>query len=275
MIPRLNSIKEVIKKFHTNGSRPILIQADDFEYYICKYPFHPQDFKLINEYLANRFAQIWEIDVPELAFINVKRKHVPESMLGDRLTYSNIEIPIVGFKKVDDITEYADTFAEGLSKSDLRKYNKGKYLQLALFDIWLSNDDRNINNTNILTKSGDEEVYPVAIDHEKIFNTGNLARPIYSLSYEDSLLYSNLYHRLLKNSESTINLIEDVCANLQSNVEKCQYSLKHILADVPAQWNVDLAELEKRISNNIFSTAWIKEVEATFREFTSLAIKKL
>lgn len=61
---RLVSISEIEKKFETNGSRPILVLANDFEHYICKYPHFPNDSKLINEYLANQFARIWGIYVP-------------------------------------------------------------------------------------------------------------------------------------------------------------------------------------------------------------------
>jgi len=52
----LFSIEDVIKQFDTSGSRPLLVHASDMEFYICKYPYHSYDHKLLNEYLAYHFA---------------------------------------------------------------------------------------------------------------------------------------------------------------------------------------------------------------------------
>ena len=130
---RLVSISAIEKKFDTSGSRPILVLADDLEHYICKYPHFPNDSKLVNEYLGNRFAKIWGISVPEMAFVSVKRQHIPEHMLGDNLNYFNLENPLVGFKLIADVTEVMDKLSEGISSSELLKYRKRNfYLSLCL-----------------------------------------------------------------------------------------------------------------------------------------------
>lgn|SRR5690606_11116025 len=270
---RLVSISAIEKKFETSGSRPILVLAEDLEHYICKYPHFSNDSRLVNEYLGNRFAQIWGISVPEMAFVQVKRQHIPEHMLGNNLNYFNLEKPLVGFKLIADVTEFMDTLSEGIGSSDLLKYEKKEFLLIALFDMWLSNDDRNTNNTNILIKSEDNKIVPVAIDHEKIFNTGSLDHDIYEQTYVDSIFYSNLYHRLFKNSQSTVELIHEVCATLHEKVSECNDQLDGILDEIPYEWNIDIKELKEKLGRNIFQESWLNKVEATFRNFASLAIK--
>jgi hypothetical protein len=62
----ITSISPIIKKYETAGSLPVKIWGDDLEYYIGKYPRYDGDFRLVNEYLGNRFAGLWGIPVPEM-----------------------------------------------------------------------------------------------------------------------------------------------------------------------------------------------------------------
>ncbi len=270
----LNSISQIEKKYETNGSKPFLILADDLEYYVCKYPRNPGDNKLINEFLGQRFAMEWGIKVPEVVNIHVLREHIPENMLGDGLNYLNLEKSIIGFKLIPDSTELMDNFSSGIDKNDLKKYDKEAFLNIALFDCWLSNDDRNHNNTNILVEYYNQHFSPIAIDHEAIFNTGFLAQPIYEQSYEDSLLYTALYHRLLPKSEKSFKLIQNICASLQNKVEKCYNNLEGIIAEIPEDWLSNKEEIHQRLRKNIFTEEWLKVVENTFKSFASLTFKK-
>lgn len=52
MINCLNSVKEINKVIETNGSRAIVVLAEDLVYYACKYD---SSTRLTNEYLAYRF----------------------------------------------------------------------------------------------------------------------------------------------------------------------------------------------------------------------------
>ena len=139
--------------------------------------------------------------------------------------------------------------------------------------MWLSNDDRNTNNTNILIKSENNKIIPIAIDHEKIFNTGSLDRDIYEQTYEDSIFYSNLYHRLFKKSGGTVNLIHELCATLHEKVSECHTHLDSILTDIPDEWNIKIDVLREKLGRNIFQESWLNKVEATFKNFASLAIE--
>ncbi|WP_425391625.1 HipA family kinase [Ekhidna sp.] len=270
---RLQSISQADKKFTTSGSQPFRILASDLEVYICKYPRNPTDFKLINELLGNQFAKNWGIKVPDMAFIDVQNEHIPDEMLGGGLSYVSLEKSILGSKVIDDALDMADGLIDEMSSSELRKFKKEELLKIALFDIWLSNDDRNHNNNNLLIKEVQSERSLIAIDHEAIFNQGDLSRDIFELSYEDSLLYSGVYHKIFKNSKSNVELIEQINASLYENTRVCNEQIDEILGLIPAEWNVDTEKLRSRLHQNIFSEVWLKKVTDTFKEHASLMLK--
>jgi len=268
---RLISIEEVSKRYDTSGSRPLLVHASDLEYYICKYPYHHRDPKLLNEYLAFHFARVWDIKIPELGLVQVKPEHLPQEMLGMQLSYLSIEKPLIGSRLVVDVIEIIDSSSTGISASDLKKYNRMDFLKLALFDIWLSNEDRNCGNMNLLVNYQDEVILPIAIDHEKIFNSGSPFGQIYALSYEDSLFYSNLFHRLFTNRrKNNLRLFEEIGASLQPFTSKCQHNLKSIVDEIPEEWGYNKDEIYRNLSLRIFAQEWISEVKKTYLEFISL-----
>lgn len=272
----LDSIEEVSKRYETAGSRPLRVLASDLEYYICKYPFHANDSKLLNEYLGFHFARLWEIKVPDLGIIQLKPEHLPQEMLGMQLNYHSIEKPLVGLKQIPDAIEIIDSISGGISKTDLKKYNRKDFLAIALFDIWLSNEDRNCRNMNLLVNLSNDIISPIAIDHEKIFNSGSLFGQFYSLSYEDSLFYSNLIHMLFRSRKrNNLILFDEIGASLQSKASICHDNLGSIVEGIPGEWGFEKDKIYDKLSGWLFSPSWISEVERTYREFISLMTQNL
>ena len=269
---RLSSIQRADKKFTTSGSQPIRVVASDVESYICKYPTSIGNVKLVNELIGYQFALCWGINTPEMAFIDVSRDHLPEEYLGGGLSYVSIEKPLIGSKVIPNAIDVADRLLDEMGSSDLKKFNKKELINIALFDIWLSNDDRNHNNCNLLIKEqkGIRNLY--AIDHEAIFNSSDLSRGIFELSYEDSLIYSGVFHKLIKKSSPNIQLIKEIDTSLHEKVNACYDQLDDILNLIPDEWNVNTADLKNRLHQNIFSNNWLKSVSGTFNEFASLTL---
>ncbi|MCH6199715.1 hypothetical protein MMU07_08995 [Aquiflexum sp. LQ15W] len=267
----LDSIEEVSKRYETAGSRPLRVLASDLEYYICKYPFHPNDPKLLNEYLGFHFARLWDIKVPDLGIVKLKREHLPLETLGMQLSYQSIVKPLVGLKQIPDAIEIIDSISGGISKTDLKKYNRKDFLAIALFDIWLSNEDRNCGNMNLLVNMSNDVISPIAIDHEKIFNSGSLFGQISSLTYQDSLFYSNLFHMLFRSrNRKNLILFDEIGASLQNKSSICHDNLGSIVEGIPEEWGYEKDEIYDKLSGWLFSPSWISEVERTYREFISL-----
>ncbi len=91
--------------------------------------------------------------------------------------------------------EIDNFYAEIGAKERKTFKNKADYLKIAFFDIWLSNEDRNQGNYNLLIDIENENQF-VPIDHDAIFNTGNLDKGLYLITLEDSLIYSGIFKSL-------------------------------------------------------------------------------
>lgn len=272
---RLVSIQEVEKKFDTAGSRPLLVHASDLEFYVTKYPFFADDTKLLNEYLAYHFAKIWELPIPEMKLIILKREHLPEYMLGMQLSYISIEKPLIGSLHNKDVTELVDKFTEKYSAKVLSRFDKKLLLQIALFDIWLSNEDRNTGNMNLLVNLKSNVLTPILIDNEKIFNSGNPFKPLNEITYEDSLFYTLLFHKLgMVRNQSNVELLHDIEASLQSFCTLCVNQLHQIVKDIPDEWGFNKDLLHESLASHLFSERWINKVRITFLKFASLMTQK-
>jgi hypothetical protein len=80
----LKSIKEILPEdcFATGGSKPVKVFCNDWNDYVCKY-FTGKGFAsgLFNEYLATSFLKLWNVNVPDFAFVRVQKDHLDVSAL--------------------------------------------------------------------------------------------------------------------------------------------------------------------------------------------------
>lgn len=271
----LFSIEEVNKRFETSGSRPLLVHASDMEFYICKYPYHPKDTKLLNEYLAYHFAKIWKLPIPEMKLIDLKREHLPENMLGMQLSYVSIQRPLIGSLKLEGISELVDKLITGYPSNVISKFDKEVLLKIALFDIWLSNEDRNTGNMNLLVNLESNVLTPIIIDNEKIFNSGSPFKPLVEITYEDSLFYTLFFHKLFGTRNRRNNeLFSEIEASLHSFCSLCFNQLSQIVENIPDEWGYDKNLLLESLNRNLFSEEWIKIVRSTSLQFASLMTQK-
>jgi hypothetical protein len=271
----LHSIEEVSKRFDTAGSRPLLVHASDLEYYICKYPYYPNDPKLLNEYLAYHFARIWGLPIPEAKLIDLKREHLPGQLLGMQLSYVSIEKQLIGSLQTEGVTELVDKLTAGYPSKVISKFDKELLLKIALFDIWLSNEDRNTGNMNLLVNLESNILSPLLIDNEKIFNSGSPYKPLVEITYEDSLFYTLLFHRIFgRRNRRNNELFSEIEASLHSFCSLCVNQLSQIVDNIPDEWGFDKNLLLESLRQNLFSEEWIKTVRSTFLQFASLMTQK-
>jgi hypothetical protein len=86
------------------------------------------------------------LNTPEFAFVNVKENHVTETPYPfhyfSRSCFGSLYYK--EYKEVDHILA-----GMSVSRMNLEQFRE-TFLKIALFDIWLSNEDRNGNNYNLL-----------------------------------------------------------------------------------------------------------------------------
>lgn len=261
----LHTIEKANRVFHTSGSRPFLVTCNDFNDWVCKYDRFPQ--YLFNELIASKFAEIFGIKTPEIALINVKKEHVPLEM------WPNLQLN--WFNKLCFGSRYLKNSKEidhttlGLFKdvSFQRKLqDKEDFLKVALFDIWLANEDRNQNNTNLLLCTTPEKINLFyAIDHVCIFNTSSLNYGLAQLTEVDSILNSELAKILFGRSRDLNLIVNNLVEKFYLCTEICQEKLDEILELVPESWELNLSEISAAIQTRLFSKEWKQECENTFR----------
>jgi len=201
--------------------------------------------------------------------VDIYHEHIPIEKLEKRQSQHQFDTICFGSKvrhDVYDCTPYFLNSKEALSGIGL----KVDFLRIALFDIWMANDDRTPNNPNLLISldSGKQKRF-VAIDHAATFNTGFLERPLYELSWEDSILYAPLFAAIFQNTNKDLQVVEYTLQAFYRYVQICENELPSILNSIPVDWLSNPHLYLSRCKSALFSGNWLKTVENTFRTFVS------
>lgn len=252
----VNSISAPEKIFETQGSQPVLILCDDFNFYVCKYNRWPgsEAKTLFNELLAASFAKLWNLAVPEFRFVNINPSHVENFSEIQPAYFNTLCFGSRYNKKFIDIDEF---YAE-ISVTEKRRFRqKTDFLKIALFDLWLGNEDRNFNNYNLLIDIENGYRF-VPIDHVNIFNSGNPDKKPVLLTEEDSLISTALIRRLFSRNELlNREYLTDIKNECYICIANCEKHVNDFLDIVPAGWNIDTNKYRSLLSENLFSKVWI------------------
>lgn len=268
MLQLLNTIHKPDKVYPTAGN-PMLVTCDDLQYWICK---HSRDAsKLINELLGSSFATIWDLNTPEISLINVKKDHIPPNVQG-----INFDKPCFGSKYIQSSQEINDTILASFRDASFRRkiINKEDFLMIAFFDIWLSNEDRNHNNSNLLIDfTVQNEMYFTVFDHDAIFNSNALHRGVYQINDFESLINTELANILFSRGRNLVKVVDNLVKKFYLCTRECEDNLSDIISLVPVEWAVDKDTLEEQLRENLFTKEWLNSCEINFRTLIQENIK--
>lgn len=255
----------VIKEIPTEGHSPLLVIADDYQKYIVKttrgrFP----DFYVINEFLCHQFLNIWEIPTPEIIAITVD-----PSLLPNNLSHFNkasyFENICFGSKYIDGAFELNEFISMNSNKDFKKVLNAEILYKIALFDIWVENDDRKPSNNNMLLNASLELV---AIDHAFVFSTMNYEdlNPNYvSSSYNDTILHSPIGKSLIRKTKPNNEWLKELKDNFYLCVENCKNDYLVVVDTIPEELGLTPA-LSNKINDFLFDK---DRNEAVFTEFIS------
>ncbi|MGQ7854415.1 HipA family kinase [Pedobacter sp. WC2501] len=256
------SISDISRVIPTTGSLPVVVMADDINDYVCKYDFGS---KLINEYLGHQFLGLWEIDCFDAAFVNIKREHIPANILTGRISGHLFDKPCFGLKYENDALGVNDILI-GLhgKRHEIHKLeNRFDLINIALFDLWLANDDRNHNNANLLIL--DKNIVP--IDHSNLFDGDGLGRNLSQLTWEDSILYSDVAKVLLNSKPKREQRHAELIEQFPIFVTRCRQALPGLIEAIPERWCNDKETLRENILSSVMDNqAWLSQTIFTFSE---------
>ena len=263
----LYTIEEVHKIFNTSGSSPLLVTCDDFKDWVCKYDKSPKH--LFNELLASEFAKLWNIRTPETALIIVKDEHIPFDKFPQlQPAYFKKEcfgsLYLKNTKEID--LSFIPLFREKSFRNKIQQ--KSDFLKIALFDIWLANEDRNHNNFNLLLHySSNNTTFFYAIDHVNIFNSSFLVYGIADLTEDDTIIKTELAKLLFGNVRKLTEIVDKLVESFYLCTIECENNLELIFDLIPNSWLIDKAEIKTKMLKHLFSDEWKKQCEVNFRTF--------
>lgn len=265
VIPKIQSLIKSEYMFDT-GDKPLLITCSDLEEWVCKHG-RLSPSVLFNEVLGSVFALRWNLKTPRISYIEVDPDHLPEE-------YANIVQP--AFFKKPCFGSYYLKEGTVIDKSNLTLFRKASFrkdlankedlLKIALFDIWLSNEDRNAGNSNLmLDYSIPEKFYFTVFDHGAIFNSNSLSYGLELITEDESLISTDLFGILFKRTRNLNLVIDNIIEDFYLCVERCKEELPELIKTIPQEWNLDLVPLETLIERNLFDEDWNKRCITHFR----------
>lgn len=261
-LPVLVSSSPIIRRF-SSGERPFLITCEDSKRYLCKAAvFGGGATNLARELIGTSFANIWGLSDMSLAVVKV----LPEHLDGDEYHY-DYAVSCLGREWVEESVEIRDNH---LSHIEFSEGVVTTLLKIALFDIWLSNEDRLNNNLNLLysTERTASTGRIIAMDHAGIFN-GSFATPLLQLSLTDSVVYSNLFAEAMRSgAPGAVGTFQDKIAEVEAVfagvLEKCEAAIPQVWSGIPSDWNIDRNKYE-RLMEYIFSPKWTESCINNFK----------
>ena len=257
LIPKIHSIQSISTKYNT-GDEPVLVLCSDKRQYICKYMRSSATiaYKLACEYIGAQLAAIWKIHTPPVAFVNILPAHwetvnVPHSL----------SAPAIGFQKLDNVIDITPTFTQiAANKKTLMQL-----LKIALFDFWITNEDRTYNNANLLYDLKNEDL--VSIDYGGILNNVSFDYTSQQLTETDSILCADLSAHLLasasvKEIEKALPILK---ADYQQIINTARKKIESISQEMPKEWALPANKVLDKLKE-LVEPKWVEETWNNFVE---------
>jgi len=266
----LRSISDISKVFQTSGSNPVKVLCEDLNEYVCKYSRHTPASSLFNEYLAAVFLKIWDLKVPDFSLVNIQQQHITNEFIGNTIQPQFFDTPVFGSQYIEHAKEIDSSISaiENDKKIIKKISNKQDLLSIALFDLWMGNEDRSHNNYNLLLRSDPDLVF-MPIDHERCFNgnTVSTTRGFVVLTEDETLLNTELAVLVFKNYKGLPNLVDEIAAKYYLWVADCEKSLENTINAMPDQWGIQKVDKIALLKSTLFQQAWIDECKNTFEDY--------
>lgn len=254
------------ERMFTTGDNPILITCEDFSNWVCKHGrMYPS--VLFSEVIGSSFAELWDLKTPKISLIDVSADHLPIAEL-HIVQPAYFKKPCFGSSYIEESQVIDKTLIPSFNNQAFRNKikNKTDLLKIALFDIWIGNEDRHHANSNLLIDFTVPQEYLINVfDHGAIFNSNTLNHGIQLITDYESIICSDIAKILFKKGKILTKTVDNIVKDFYLCTIKCEQELSSIISEIPALWNLDLISLEAKIRGNLLTDRWKKDCEKHFR----------
>lgn len=220
-LPKLYSISP-IEKIIPTAEQPVVILCSDINTYYCKYMrANYSSYKLACELIGGIMAKAWGLETPSIALISIKSKH-----WNGLKSCKNKLTPCIGSKRMEGVIEITPATLNQIKSN----YNLIQQLmEIALFDFWIANEDRNSSNANLMYSADDNKL--ISIDYGFILNNASFDIPLSQLTTTDTILKSDLFHNLVKSRNRTniLGIGNKLINDLNQKLRNCELQKNFIL----------------------------------------------
>lgn len=245
---RVRLVLDVMPTAH----KPLLVLADNGEQYYLKYVQH-QAYELKCEWLCHFLLRCWGVETPDVALLVVPENVRQNLPVAARSAARYLGQPCFGSQAVPDALDSSDFIQQGnLSELDLLT-NPEDLLWTALFDAWVSNDDRRASHHNLILApdpgpaGARGRLRCWAIDHAFTFTSDRFEnldfRQTY-FSYNANLVQAAAAKAVLRRWQRRNPLLwaEELKEGYYLRIEKCRAEFLTVCALIPAPYQLSEAE---------------------------------
>lgn len=236
------------KRYDTDGHSPYLVLTDDYEQYVLKTMNSQQDrISLIKEFICSALLSMWGIKKPTSVSLSIDStiKEDPFFIDDRRFQLSSIYFGSEYIKNALDATN----FFHLKRKPSLRQINNiNTIFLIALFDIWVENDDRKPSNNNILLTPEKDKWNIIPIDHAYTFATldFNYLNPDFlSFSDNDSILYANFARNILLNTNINTSWTASMEEKFYFCIDNFKQNASQLRKSIPQELHFNEQEQKK------------------------------
>lgn len=268
MIPTLTATY-FIRQVPTDGHSPLLISADDQENYYVKYlnSIKIEEFALlVYEMIAVKLLKELNLPCAEQALI-----HIPPSLIPKEVSYSRkwkSDAIAWGSKEIENAVLVSELNSFRNKNIFNQIQNPHDIIRIALFDLWVDNNDRKQTNYNLIIKQNNSRIKFVPIDHGAIFGGFNgisVFNETNICSANNKLISSDLFRDIVSRIPLEKQLqVSKEFLNLLSQIQ-IKEVLNDVFQNIPASWKINetlkdriekflLSDLRKHSMSNIINS---------------------
>jgi hypothetical protein len=229
----------VESQYRTGGHSPHKVVADDYSFYVLKLPKTQADvISIQKEVICHALLKEWNVSTPDFLWLQI-----PEELIEGELKNGKLLPYHFGSSFIENSIDLSSLFSFDKKVNSREVENLDDLFLIALFDIWVQNDDRKPSNNNLLISPLGAALQLVAIDHAYTFSSMNFTdlNPDYGdgFSFNDSILFAPAGKALVRQTKVDAAWFTTLREKFYLCIEQCKIKFPEISQLFPPEIQID------------------------------------
>ena len=258
---------QILHEIRTDGHSPLVVSAQNKQWLVKSPLRQPVAYYLASEVVCAYFLELWDFKMPKFGLMHIEQT-VLERFVFVYKKKSDYQKPCFAIEFVENAIEINGLLNDVTNEKLGLLQNPIDFLKLALFDIWVENDDRKPSNPNLMLAQNKQGVFDfLPIDHAFTFNSDSYKNllPEFGVtnSFNHSLMDSHLAQTLIQKNRPFLD--NDLATFFVEKINLCATHFDFIIQQLPQEWNLtaaDIAQLHNFLFDNNRSKAVIAEFQS-------------